>query len=194
MCEDLEARRLAKKDRDASRACLWADENVDSFVGDDGHGGMAVNPGVGGSSPTWEEVVKDVSVLDRLATGRIVAPLGKDSGDVGDDFGERGLKEFGLGSGFKASALCEAGFVMVLEREVASSRLGRSLGFDGMLSRAGGRFDAQSVYVCICISNLCVCDGSDTGANVKTLSQLPPPRGPSEPDMTRKGRGGGGGK
>lgn len=92
-----------------------------------------MNPGVGGSSPAWGEDARDVSVLDRLATGRIVAPLGKDSGDVGDDLGERGLRVLGLGSGFKASALCEAGLVIVLERDVASSRLGRSLGLDGML-------------------------------------------------------------
>jgi hypothetical protein len=97
---------------------------------------MAVKVGVAGSSWSFGEggATKENSVLDRLVTGRIVEPLAKDNGEFGDDFGDRGVKGLRVDSGFKASALCEAGFFNArLKLDVVSSKFGTLACLDGIL-------------------------------------------------------------
>lgn len=86
LCEDFDAFRLAKNDLEGSRLYLVP------LLGEDGYGGIAVKPGVGGSLfPGVRGAISAPSVVDRRVTGRIVEPLA--NGDPGDDFAERGDRE-----------------------------------------------------------------------------------------------------
>jgi hypothetical protein len=111
--DDLEAFRLAKNEREGSRLCF-----VFSF-GDGGYWGIAVKFGVGGSTSIGESGPFVEPVLDREMTGRIVGSSLIDRGDDGEDLGEQGVRELNVDSGFKASALFDAGFEMPLLNDVA---------------------------------------------------------------------------
>lgn len=118
LCDDLEAFKLAKKEREGSRLCLFS-------FGDGGYWGIAVKPGVGGSISFGESGPFVEPVLDREVTGRIVGSSLIDRGDDGEDLGERGARGLNVDSGFRASALFDAGFEMPLLNEVVlRSRFG----------------------------------------------------------------------
>lgn len=58
-------------------------------------------------------------VLDREGTCRIVGSSRIDRGDDGEDLGDRGVRGVNMDSGFRASALLDAGFDMPLLNELA---------------------------------------------------------------------------
>jgi hypothetical protein len=73
--------------------------------------------------------------LERDVTGRIVGSFLIDRGDDGVDFGERGVIGLSVDSGFKASALFDAGFCRpLLNVVVARSKVGTLFDFEGILN------------------------------------------------------------
>lgn len=77
-------------------------------------------------------VVEDPA-LEREVTGRIVNSFLIDRGDDGEDLGERGVRGLSDVSGFKASALFDAGFcIPLLKVAVVRSKSGTLLDFEGI--------------------------------------------------------------
>lgn len=80
LCEDLDAFRFKKNDREASRLCFG------ESLGEGGYGGIAVRLGVRGGFGDSSGLIFDCCV-----TGRIVVPFV--NGELGDDLGEWGVRE-----------------------------------------------------------------------------------------------------
>lgn len=90
--------------------------------------------GSGASLGDSGAVVED-PVLERAVTGRIVGSFLIDRGDDGVDLGERGVRGLSVDSGFKASALFDAGFCRPSLSSVVAvrSKFGTLFGFEGIL-------------------------------------------------------------